>query len=62
MSNLDFLLNCTDACDTSIKKDGDNQIVRATFCGYEDLSWSEYEYVFDKDGNYISMTLVDSHC
>lgn len=61
MSNLDFLLNCTDACDTSVTKDGDKQIVRATFYGYDDLSWYEYEYIFDKDGNYISHREIDSH-
>lgn len=61
MSNLDFLLNCTDISDTSVRKDGENQIVRGFFYGSEDLSWCEYEYVFDKDGNYISHKEIDSH-
>jgi len=61
MSTLDFLLNCTDVDETSVKVEGDKKIVRATFYGSEDLSWTEYEYVFDLDGNYISHRELEHH-
>lgn len=55
MSNLDFLLDCTNISEVSslICKNG-NTIVRGIFYGSEDLSWTEVEYIFDRDGNYIS--------
>lgn len=61
ISHLDFLLDCTDAVETSVKVEGDKKIVRATFFGSEDLSWTEYEYVFDLNGCYISHKEVDHH-
>ena len=54
MSNLDFLLNCTDINETSRKTINGNIVITGLFYGSEDLSWTEYEYIFDKDGNYIS--------
>jgi len=56
------LLNCTNISDVSVRKDGETQIVRGFYDGSEDLSWYEYEYIFDKDGNYISHKEIDSHC
>lgn len=61
MNNLDFLLDCTDIVDTSITEKDGNKIVRGIFYGSEDLSWSEIEYIFDKDGNYISHREVDNY-
>lgn len=61
MNNLDFLLDCTDIVDTSITEKDGNKIVRGIFYGSEDLSWSEIEYIFDKDGNYISHREVDHY-
>lgn len=54
MTNLEFLLNCTNIDETTSKIENENQVIRGIFYGSEDLSWTEYEYVFDKDGNYIS--------
>jgi len=61
MSNLDFLLNCTDIDEISKSVVGENVIIRGLFHGSEDLSWTEYEYIFDKNGNYISHKEIDSH-
>ena len=61
MSNLDFLLDCTDIVDTSITEKDGNKIVRGFFYGSEDLSWSEIEYVFDRNGNYVSHREVDHY-
>ena len=49
MSNLDFLLDCTDISEvsSSICENG-NTIVRGIFYGSEDLSWTEVEYIFDR--------------
>ena len=46
MSNLDFLLDCTDISEvsSSICENG-NTIVRGIFYGSEDLSWTEVEYI-----------------
>lgn len=62
MSNLDFLLDCTEISEVSsrINKNGDT-IVRGTFYGSEDLSWTEFEYVFDREGNYISHREINSY-
>lgn len=62
MSNLDFLLDCTDISEVSsrINENGDT-IVRGTFYGSEDLSWTEFEYVFDREGNYINHKEIDSY-
>ena len=62
MSNLDFLLDCTDISEVSshIDENG-NTIVRGTFHGSEDLSWTELEYVFDREGNYISHKEIDNY-
>lgn len=61
MSNLEFLLNCTDIAETSIKIVGENTLVRGLYYGSDDLSWAEYEYVFGKDGDYISHSEICSH-
>jgi len=61
MSNLEFLLNCTDIAEASTKVVGENTVVRGLYYGSDDLSWAEYEYVFDKDGNYISRREICSH-
>lgn len=62
MSNLEFLLNCTDFDESSsrIDKNG-NTIVKGMFYGSEDLSWTEYEYVFDEEGNYVSHKELDHY-
>ena len=62
MSNLDFLLDCTDISEVSshIDENG-NTIVRGTFYGSEDLSWTELEYFFDREGNYISHKEIDHY-
>ena len=61
MSNLDFLLHCTDFVENKkIEEDGKIK-VKGIFYGSEDLSWTELEYVFDKKGNYISHKELDSH-
>lgn len=62
MTNLDFLLNCTDIDETSRKNENGNTIIRGLFYGSEDLSWTEYEYIFDKKGNYISHKEIDHYC
>ena len=50
MSNLDFLLNCTDISEVSSYIDeNENTIVRGIFYGSEDLSWTELVYVFNND-------------
>ena len=61
MSNLDFLLKCTDICDPNVQAKDDTIIVRGTFYGADDLSWVECEYIFDKQGNYISYKEIDSY-
>lgn len=62
MSNLDFLLDCTGISEVSSHIDENGYtIVRGTFYGSEDLSWIEFEYVFDRDGSYISHKEIDSY-
>ena len=55
MSNLDFLLDCTDISEVSshIDENG-NTIISGIFNGSEDLSWTRYEYVFDKGAFLLS--------
>ena len=62
MSNLDFLLDCTDINEvsSSICENG-NTIVRGIFYGSEDLSWTAVEYIFDGVGNYISHKEIDNY-
>ena len=62
MSNLDFLLDCTDISEVSSYIDENkNTIVRGIFYGSEDLSWTELEYVFDREGNYISHKEINNY-
>ena len=61
MSNLDFLLNCIYLDDVTKKTVDGNIVVTGFFNGSDDLSWYEMEYVFDKDGNYISHKEIDCH-
>lgn len=60
MSNLEFLLDCTDIVEISscISENG-NTIVKGIFYGSDDLSWTEVEYIFDRNGNYISHKEID---
>ena len=62
MNNLDFLLNCTDISEVSSYNDeNENTIVRGIFYGSEDLSWTEFEYVFDREGKYIRHKEIGSY-
>ena len=62
MSNLDFLLDCTGISEVSSSIcENDNTIVRGIFYGSEDLSWTEVEYIFDREGNYISHKEIDNY-
>lgn len=61
MSNLDFLLDVIDLDDVSVRNEEDRIIVRGILYGEEDLSWTQYEYIFDEQGNYIDHSVIDSY-
>ena len=61
MSNLDFLLDVVDLNEVSVRNEEDRIIVRGILYGEEDLSWTQYEYIFDKQGNYIDHSVIDSY-
>lgn len=62
MSNMDFMLNYIDFEEVSIEKlENENSKVICTLYGSEDLSWTQYEYIFDVNGNYVSHREIDSY-
>lgn len=61
MSNLDFLLEVIDLNEVSVRNEEDRIIVRGILYGEEDLSWIQYEYIFDGQGNYIDHSVIDSY-
>ena len=62
MTNLDFLLKCGGLNEVTVVNNANgNIIVRGIYYGPEDLSWYEYEYIFDQDGNYVSDRMTDQH-
>ena len=62
MSNMDFMLNCIDFEEVSIEKlENGNSRVLGILNGSEDLSWTEYEYIFDVKGNYVSHREINSY-
>lgn len=62
MSNMDFMLNCIDFEEVSIEKlENGNSRVLGILNGSEDLSWTQYEYIFDSNGSYVSHREIDSY-
>ena len=62
MSNMDFMLNCIDFEEVSIEKlENENSRVLCILNGSEDLSWTQYAYIFDTNGNYVSHREINSY-
>ena len=43
------------------KLENENSRVLCILNGSEDLSWTQYEYIFDANGNYVSHREINSY-